>query len=430
MTKHGSFLSRFQNLDAYAKTLDDFRVRTYYGAALLSFDVIDSAGEAYSDDLTHDIYKTRLDVNGNHIEKEKAKELGDSTKGIEKFAPKQLSNDTTADGNSTEKECGSCYGGEEPPSGCCNTCEEVREAYMKKGWSFGTADKIDQCVKEGWVDKIKKQSKEGCNVHGTFSVNKVAGNFHFAPGKSFQQNHVHIHDLQAFLEDFSKHDFSHTIHHLSYGPIVDGVINPLDGVVRLVEEGNYQYQYFHKVVATQFHYLNKTSVYTNQYSVTQFERNLSDQDEMKSHSSGLPGVWFYYQISPMLIINREQQKSFTHFLTGVCAIVGGIFTVAGILDGFIYNAEKTLKKKMELGKHLGRTVQLVMGPAGSGKSTYCATMMTHCQTVGRSIHLMNLDPAAERFEYKPSIDIRDLITLEDVMEELHFGPNGGLIYCL
>ncbi|KAG8678176.1 ATP binding protein, partial [Ceratobasidium sp. 395] len=33
------------------------------------------------------------------------------------------------------------------------------------------------------------------------------------------------------------------------------------------------------------------------------------------------------------------------------------------------------------------------------------------------------------FEYEPAIDIRDLISLEDVMEELGFGPNGGLIYC-
>ncbi|KAL0092340.1 GPN-loop GTPase [Phycomyces blakesleeanus] len=71
-----------------------------------------------------------------------------------------------------------------------------------------------------------------------------------------------------------------------------------------------------------------------------------------------------------------------------------------------------------------------MGPAGSGKSTYCATMMTHCQAAGRKVHLVNLDPAAEHFEYEPTIDIRELITLEDVMEELDYGPNGGLIYCL
>ncbi|ORZ24370.1 GPN-loop GTPase 3 [Absidia repens] len=79
---------------------------------------------------------------------------------------------------------------------------------------------------------------------------------------------------------------------------------------------------------------------------------------------------------------------------------------------------------------MGRHCQLVMGPAGSGKSTFCATMMTHCQTTKRRVHLVNLDPAAEHFEYEPTIDIRDLITLEDVMEELDYGPNGGLIYCL
>ncbi|KAI8620085.1 GPN-loop GTPase [Chytriomyces sp. MP71] len=79
---------------------------------------------------------------------------------------------------------------------------------------------------------------------------------------------------------------------------------------------------------------------------------------------------------------------------------------------------------------MGKMCQLVMGPAGSGKSTFCSTILTHARTAGRSVHLVNLDPAAEHFEYKPSIDIRDLITLDDVMEELQYGPNGGLVYCL
>ncbi|ORY06299.1 hypothetical protein K493DRAFT_333186 [Basidiobolus meristosporus CBS 931.73] len=79
---------------------------------------------------------------------------------------------------------------------------------------------------------------------------------------------------------------------------------------------------------------------------------------------------------------------------------------------------------------MGKHCQLVMGPAGSGKSTFCSTIMTHCQSIGRSVHLVNLDPAAEHFTYEPTIDIRELITLEDVMDELDYGPNGGLIYCL
>lgn len=76
-----------------------------------------------------------------------------------------------------------------------------------------------------------------------------------------------------------------------------------------------------------------------------------------------------------------------------------------------------------------RYAVLVTGPAGAGKSTFCASLITHAQTIGRSVHLVNLDPAADKFEYEPTIDIRDLINLEDVMEELEFGPNGGLIYC-
>lgn len=79
-------------------------------------------------------------------------------------------------------------------------------------------------------------------------------------------------------------------------------------------------------------------------------------------------------------------------------------------------------------------IQLVTGPAGSGKSTYCSAIQQHCSTLGplrkRNVHVANLDPAAENFSYNVSFDIRDLITVEDVMEELGLGPNGALIYCM
>jgi hypothetical protein len=78
---------------------------------------------------------------------------------------------------------------------------------------------------------------------------------------------------------------------------------------------------------------------------------------------------------------------------------------------------------------LCRVWSLLLGPAGSGKSTFCASIIAHAQSLNRQIHLFNLDPAATSFEYPPTIDIRDLISLEDVMEEMEFGPNGGLMYC-
>lgn len=79
-------------------------------------------------------------------------------------------------------------------------------------------------------------------------------------------------------------------------------------------------------------------------------------------------------------------------------------------------------------------IQIVTGPAGSGKSTYCHAIQEHCATLGplrkRKVHVANLDPAAESFKYDVAFDVRDLISVDDVMEELGLGPNGGLIYCM
>lgn len=44
--------------------------------------------------------------------------------------------------------------------------------------------------------------------------------------------------------------------------------------------------------------------------------------------------------------------------------------------------------------------------------------------------MANLDPAAEHFGYELAFDIRDLIVVEEVMEELGLGPNGALVYCM
>ena len=74
--------------------------------------------------------------------------------------------------------------------------------------------------------------------------------------------------------------------------------------------------------------------------------------------------------------------------------------------------------------------QLVMGPAGVGKSTYCQAIQEHAAAEKHQVHVANLDPAAEEFKYQVAFDVRELITLDDVMEELELGPNGGLLYCM
>ena len=80
---------------------------------------------------------------------------------------------------------------------------------------------------------------------------QVAGNFHFAPGRSFQQGNMHVHDLVPFQT--TEFDTSHTVHHLAFGQEYPGMTNPLDDVrVHRINPHNPtgatgMYQYFLKV---------------------------------------------------------------------------------------------------------------------------------------------------------------------------------------
>lgn len=80
--------------------------------------------------------------------------------------------------------------------------------------------------------------------------------------------------------------------------------------------------------------------------------------------------------------------------------------------------------------HPLRFGQVVIGPPGSGKTTYCQGMQEFLTRLGRKLIVVNMDPANEGLPYSCAVDISELVTLDDVMEGLKLGPNGGLLYCM
>ncbi|KAK2663511.1 hypothetical protein Ddye_002085 [Dipteronia dyeriana] len=302
--------------------------------SLLSLDAMDISGEQHLD-IRHDIFKKRIDAHGNVIEvKQDVIGAPKIEKPLQRHGGRLEHNETY---------CGSCFGAETSDDDCCNSCEEVQEAYRKKGWALTNADMIDQCKREGFVQKVKDEEGEGCHIYGSLEVNKVAGNFHFSPGKSFHQSNFHLLDLLAFQRD--SYNITHSINKLAFGDYFPGVTNPLDGVQWMHENPYGMYQYFIKVVPTVYTSVRGYNIQSNQYSVTEHFRS-SEFGRPESH----PGVFFFYDLSPIKVTYKEEHISFLHFLTNICAIIGGTFAMAGIIDAFVYHGQKTIKKKMEIGK--------------------------------------------------------------------------------
>ena len=76
--------------------------------------------------------------------------------------------------------------------------------------------------------------------------------------------------------------------------------------------------------------------------------------------------------------------------------------------------------------------QVVVGPPGAGKTTFCDGMQQYLKLLGRDACVVNLDPANdENLPYEPLFDVcQDAVHLASVMERLELGPNGGLLYCM
>lgn len=138
---------------------------------------------------------------------------------------------------------------------------------------------------------------------------------------------------------FEQFNVSHTVNQLSFGPTMSprqreslNITSQLDGAVRAVSDGYGMFQYYLQVVPTVFRFLNGTTIETFQYSVTEHTRHVDP-----GSNRGLPGVFFFYEVSALHVEFEEYRRGWTHFFTGVCAAVGGAFTVMGMLDRKVFD---------------------------------------------------------------------------------------------
>jgi len=175
----------------------------------------------------------------------------------------------------------------------------------------------------------------GCRYESQFSINKVPGNFHLSTHSAQQQpanpdmRHI-IHDVKFGT------DMQHRSRHGSFNPLKER---------HLVETNALStHEYIVKIVPSVYEELNGQLTFSYQYTY-------AHKEFVAYHHTGriLPAIWFKYDLSPITVKYTERRQPLYSFLTTICAIVGGTFTVAGIIDSLVFTASE-FYKKFELGK--------------------------------------------------------------------------------
>ncbi|KAM6950522.1 GPN-loop GTPase 1 isoform 1-T2 [Lycodopsis pacificus] len=73
---------------------------------------------------------------------------------------------------------------------------------------------------------------------------------------------------------------------------------------------------------------------------------------------------------------------------------------------------------------------LVLGMAGSGKTTFVQRLTAHLHSLKTPPYVINLDPAVHEVPFPANIDIRDTVNYKEVMKQYGLGPNGGIVTSL
>ena len=220
-----------------------------------------------------------------------------------------------------------------------------------------------------WADKMKRHRTRqmaaknwddtehpGCQVSGFLWVDRVPGNFHIQARSS-------SHDIAAHMTNVS-----HEIHHLSFGEpwarktILEGgrkskfvypkkfkdSLTPLDGNVYVNYNEHEGFHHYLKIVTTQFedpYKFTENALKKGLFKMKDMAYQILSSSQLSLYEKDIvPEARFSYDPSPIAVYHRKgSYKHWYDYITSLMAIIGGTFTVLGMIENTIHTAVK--KKK-------------------------------------------------------------------------------------
>ena len=208
-----------------------------------------------------------------------------------------------------------------------------------------------------WNDKVLRQKKRlhhewieedhpGCQLSGHLLLDRAPGNFHIQARSSH-------HDLAAHMTNVS-----HVVHSLYFGdPMAQmrikngqahvprgffGKITPMDGNVYPTYNLHEAYHHYLKVISTS---VDDLKIGQRELKVYQVIEN----SQLSFYRSDIvPEAKFIFDLSPISVSYRSTRRHWYGYVTSIMAIIGGVFTVVGMVESSINTVVQTVHRRRRL----------------------------------------------------------------------------------
>jgi Endoplasmic reticulum vesicle transporter len=189
----------------------------------------------------------------------------------------------------------------------------------------------------------KDEEHPGCLLAGHLLLDRTPGNFHILARSK-------AHDLAPHMTNVS-----HMVNTLTIGDpmakirIDDGrstvpkevetKIAPMDGNVYITENLHEAYHHYLKVISTKVDGLTVGNRDLRVYQILPNSQLSLYRNDM------IPEAKFAYDLSPISVAYRKDSRKWYDYCTSIMAIIGGVFTVVGMIESSIDSTVKAVRSR-------------------------------------------------------------------------------------
>lgn len=205
-----------------------------------------------------------------------------------------------------------------------------------------------------WHDKVVRNKKRlhhdwvqaehpGCQLAGHLLLDRAPGNFHVQARSQNQDIAAHMTNLSHMVNELFVGDPT-AKHWIETGRSqvpedIKPKINPLQGNIYPTEDLHESYHHYLKLITTKVDGMKVGSRDLRTYQI------LANSQLAYYRNDVTPEAKFAYDLSPIAVSYRFQTRRWYDYCTSIMAIVGGVFTVVGMMEASIHATVATVRRK-------------------------------------------------------------------------------------